>query len=80
MIVKAETVIAWQRKGFRLFWTWRIDHGKPGRPKVPQEVRDLIRMLSRNNLSQEDLPAVLPIRAANTSTSLSSPRNLTVPS
>jgi putative transposase len=42
-IVKAETVIAWHRKGFRLFWTWRIRRGKPGRPKVPQEVRDLIR-------------------------------------
>jgi hypothetical protein len=49
MIVKAETVIAWHRKGFRLFWTWRIHRGKPGRPKVPQEIRDLIRMLSRNN-------------------------------
>jgi hypothetical protein len=49
MIVKAETVIAWHRKVFRLFWTWRIHRGKPGRPKVPQEVRDLIRMLSRNN-------------------------------
>ena len=49
MIVKAETVIAWHRKGFRLFWTWRIHVGKPGRPKVTQEIRDLIRMLSRNN-------------------------------
>src|SRR3954447_13305736 len=49
MIVKAETVIAWHRKGFRLFWTWRIHRGKPGRPNVPQEIRDLIRMLSRNN-------------------------------
>src|SRR3954449_5177957 len=49
MIVKAETVIAWHRKGFRLFWTWRIHRGKPGRPSVPREVRDLIRMLSRNN-------------------------------
>jgi putative transposase len=49
MIVKAETVITWHRKGFRLFWTWRIRRGKPGRPKVPQEIRDLIRMLSRNN-------------------------------
>src|SRR5947209_10357439 len=27
MIVKAETVIAWHGKGFRLFWTWRIHHG-----------------------------------------------------
>ena len=49
MIVKAETVVAWHRKGFRLFWTWRIRRGKPGRPSVPQEVRDLIRMMSRNN-------------------------------
>src|SRR5438270_7783773 len=49
MIVKAETVIAWHRRGLRLVWTWRIYRGKPGRPKVPQEIRDLIRMLSRNN-------------------------------
>jgi len=39
MIVKAETVVAWHRKGFRLFWTWRIRRGKPGRPSVPKEVR-----------------------------------------
>ena len=50
MIVKADTVIAWHRKGFGLFWTWRIHRGNPGRPKVPQEIRDLIRMLSRSNL------------------------------
>ena len=49
MIVKAETVIAWHRKGFRLFWTWRIRRGKQGRPRVPREIRDLIRMLSHNN-------------------------------
>lgn len=49
MIVKAETVVAWHRKGFRLFWTWKIRRAKPGRPGVPQEVRELIRMMSRNN-------------------------------
>jgi hypothetical protein len=49
MIVKTETVLAWHRKGFRLYWTWRIRRGRPGRPKIPQEVRDLIRMISRNN-------------------------------
>jgi hypothetical protein len=48
-IVKAETVIAWQRKGFGLFWSWKIRHGKPGRPSVPKEIQDLIRMLSREN-------------------------------
>jgi hypothetical protein len=49
MIVKADTVVAWQRKGFRLFWTWKIHRGERGRPRVPQEVRNLIRMMSRNN-------------------------------
>src|SRR3954465_3578994 len=49
MIVKAEKVIAWPRTVFRLFWRWRIPRGKPGRPSVPPEVRDLIRMLSRHN-------------------------------
>ena len=49
IIVKPETVVAWHRKGFRLFWTWKIHRGKPGRPSVPDEIRDLIRMMSRNN-------------------------------
>ena len=49
VIVKPETVIAWHRKGFRLFWTWRIRHGKTGRPVVSKETRDLIRKLSREN-------------------------------
>ena len=49
VIVKPETVVAWHRKGFRLFWTWKVRHGKPGRPKVPKETRDLIRRMSREN-------------------------------
>jgi putative transposase len=48
-VVKPETAIAWHRKGFRLYWTWKVRRGKPGRPAVPQEVRDLIQMMSRNN-------------------------------
>ena len=36
-------------KGFGLFWRWKIRHGKPGRPAVPKDVRELIRMLSREN-------------------------------
>ncbi len=49
VIVKPETVVAWHRKGFRLFWTWKVRHGKPGRPKVPKETRELIRRMSREN-------------------------------
>src|SRR5580693_8959243 len=31
IIVKPETVIAWHRKGFRLFWSWKVRHGQLGR-------------------------------------------------
>jgi putative transposase len=48
-ILKAATVVGWQRKGFRLFWTWKIRRGKLGRPSVPKEVRELIRTMSREN-------------------------------
>ena len=58
MIVKAETVVSWHRKGFRLFWTWKIHHGKPGRPQVPQEIRNLIRMMSRNNNPRWGAPRI----------------------
>jgi hypothetical protein len=48
-ILKASTVIGWHRKGFRLFWAWKVRHGKPGRPAVPEGVRALIRTMSREN-------------------------------
>ena len=48
-IMKASTVAGWHRKGFRLFWTWKIRGGKRGRPSVPKEVRELIRTMSRDN-------------------------------
>src|SRR6516164_6475416 len=46
-ILKPETVIGWHRKGFRLFWTWKVRRGQSGRPAVPIEVRKLIRKMSR---------------------------------
>ena len=49
VIVKPETVIAWHRKSFRLFWTWKVRTGNLGRPAVTKEVRDLIRRMSREN-------------------------------
>ena len=48
-IVQPDTVVAWHRKGFRLFWTWKIRRGQRGRPVVPREVRDLIRRMCREN-------------------------------
>jgi putative transposase len=48
-IMKASTVVGWHRKGFRLFWSWKIRRGTLGRPTVPKEVRELIRTMSREN-------------------------------
>src|ERR1700675_3319042 len=48
-IVKPETVVAWHRAGFRLFWTWKVRRGQPGRPLISSEVRDLIRAGCREN-------------------------------
>jgi len=49
VIVKPDTVIAWHRQGFRLFWTWKVRRGEPGRPPVSKETRALIRQMSREN-------------------------------
>jgi len=49
VIVKPDTVIAWHRNAFRLFWTWKSHHGRPGRPAVPHHLRELIQRMSREN-------------------------------
>ena len=49
VIVKPETVIGWHRKGFRLFWSWKVRRGQPGRPPVPKDTRALIGRMSREN-------------------------------
>ena len=48
VIVKPETVIRWHRAGFRLFWRWK-SRSRGGRPKVPLEIRQLIRDMSLAN-------------------------------
>jgi len=48
-IVQPETVIKWHRKGWKLYWRWKSKAGKPGRPRIKREIRDLIRRMSREN-------------------------------
>src|SRR5213082_1829788 len=48
LLVKPETVIAWHRKGFRLYWRWK-SRCCEGRPTVYSEVRNLIRHMSLAN-------------------------------
>jgi putative transposase len=43
------TVLAWQRKRFCDHWRRLSQQGKPGRPAVAREVRDLIRAMSQAN-------------------------------
>jgi transposase InsO family protein len=49
ILIKPETVIGWHQKGFRLFWKIKCRNGKRGRPKIPVEVRNLIRKISTEN-------------------------------
>jgi transposase InsO family protein len=48
IIVKPETVIAWHRQGFRLYWRWKSGY-RSGRPSVSSEVADIIRRMSLAN-------------------------------
>jgi hypothetical protein len=47
-IVQPETIIHWHRTGFRLYWRWKLRSGG-GCPKVPIEIRHLIREMSLAN-------------------------------
>ena len=48
VVVKPDTVVAWQRAGFRRYWRWR-SRRRFGRPKIAPDVRDLIRRLAHDN-------------------------------
>jgi len=48
VIVKPETVIAWHRQGFRVFWTWK-SRRCIGRSPVAADVRALIRRMAQEN-------------------------------
>jgi transposase InsO family protein len=47
-IVQPETVIRWHRAGFRLYWRWK-SRTRGGRPRIPGEIRRLIREMSVAN-------------------------------
>ena len=48
VVVQPETVTRWHRKGFRLYWRFR-SRRRPGRPRIPKEVRQLIRRMALEN-------------------------------
>jgi hypothetical protein len=47
-IIQPETVLRWHRTGFRPYWRWK-SRSRGGRPKMPAEIRRLIRDMSLAN-------------------------------
>jgi hypothetical protein len=45
--VKPNTFIRWYRKGFRLLWRWKSRSA--GRPRLPKDLRRLIREMAAEN-------------------------------
>ncbi len=48
-LVQPETVIGWHRKAWRLWWRRKSRPKEPGRPRVPWDVIELIKRISREN-------------------------------
>ena len=48
ILVQPKTVVAWHRRGFRVFWAWK-SRRRVGRPTIPADVRALIRTMSHDN-------------------------------
>jgi transposase InsO family protein len=46
VIVQPATLIRWPRQGFRLFWGWKSQRG---RPPLPRELQALIRHMAQDN-------------------------------
>jgi len=49
-LFQPDTLVRWHRKGFRFYWRWKSCRGQDGRPAIDQEVRELIRTMSRDNV------------------------------
>ena len=47
-IIRPETIVRWHRTGFRLYWRWK-SRSRGGRPRIPGEIRRLIREMSLAN-------------------------------
>src|SRR6266436_3030963 len=47
-VVQPDTIMRWHRAGFRTYWR-RKSRGRPGRPRVSRELRELIQRMSKEN-------------------------------
>jgi len=49
LIVQPDTVVAWHRQGWKLYWRWKSRAKAVGRPPIDTEIRKLIRRMCREN-------------------------------
>jgi putative transposase len=49
LVVQPDTVVGWQRQGFRWFWRLKSKAKQVGRPQVSTEIRELIERMARDN-------------------------------
>ena len=49
-IVQPETLLAWYRRLNKRFWTFPSKHKKPGRPRTPKEIRELVLKMKNENI------------------------------
>jgi putative transposase len=47
VVVRPDTFVRWHRQGFRLFWRWKSR--RPGRPRIPVSLQDVIAEMARAN-------------------------------
>jgi putative transposase len=71
VLVKPDTVIAWHRQGFRLYWRWRSRTKKVGTPRIARKHIEFIKRISRENPTWgedkifEELKINLTLRVVN---------------
>src|SRR3989475_11480591 len=50
VIVRPETVLDWQRRRFRRYWSRLSQHKNPGRPRTSSDIRKLVRTMAQANV------------------------------
>src|SRR5438128_7633160 len=50
VIVRPETVLDWQRRRFRRYWSQLSQHKNPGRPRTNADIRKLVRTMAQANV------------------------------
>ena len=75
VLVQPETVVRWHRTAWRRYWTWKSRRQAPGRPRLSQQVQELIRRMARENPCRGAVRIVGELKALGIDVSASSVRN-----